>query len=396
MLAWSDADPAPRRVLSDVCGASPPRTGVVLGRSSDSSRLVPPRTAGYDQAMAARKKRHHFLPRSYLARFAIGGNVLVRRRDGTTFLADTINVAVEAGMYDLPTPTGVVSHVEDLLAVVDDAALAAMRTVDATGQPPARGSQERDALAGYLALLMGRTPEARGRHDFPARVARHLAGRPLTRELVADYLEEVHLRFKPSDAEVEGAFTMVQVAMQDPSTLTKASSLDMMLGSVPEIYAVIDRMHWAVEHDRKGRLFTSDAPVVMWRTPSPRDAFEGVGLSNAEEVRFPLDPAKLLVLTHRRRPVDSRMSGERARSVNAETAAACYDFIVARPDRREAAQQVRMAAHRPAMRFNVGPGYEVEPDGKRRRMEGEILHFWIPRHDDLDAPRRSQPKRTRP
>jgi hypothetical protein len=345
--------------------------------------------------MASRRKRQHFLPRSYLERFAMGGNVLVRRRDRTVFLADTVNVAVEAGMYDVPTPSGVSSHVEDLLAIVDSAAAAAMQAVDGTERPPVRGSQEREALGAFMALLMTRTPEARERSDFPARVAKYLAGRPLTRELIAEYLETVHLRFKPSDVEVEGAFTMVDVARQDPWLMTKASSIDLMLGSVAQLYSVIDAMEWSVETDRKGRLITSDAPVVMWRTPTERDAYEGVGLNNAEEVRFPLDPSKLLVLSHRPRPITSRMSGERVRAVNAETAAACYSFIVARPDRQHAAEKLRMAAHRPAMRFNVGPGYQEGPDGKLAKMQGDILHFWIPRRDNVDRPDPQRKQRRR-
>ena len=353
------------------------------------------RRNGARPAQRPRKKRHHFLPRSYLDRFALDGNVLVRRRDGTVFFADTINVAVEAGMYDVPTLSGISSHVEDLLAIVDSAAAEAMKAMDATERAPTRDSGEREALGAYLALLMTRTPEARERSDFPARVSKFLAGRPLTRELVAEYLEKVHLRIKPRDSEVEGAYTMVEVAMQDPSLMTKASSMDLMLGSVAQLYSVLDGMAWSVETDRKRRLITSDAPVVMWRTPTPRDAYEGVGLNNAEEVRFPLDPSKLLVLTHRRQPSTSRMSGERVRAVNAETAAACYGFIVARPDRQGAAEKLRMAAHRPAMRFNVGPGYQEGPDGKVTKMEGEILHFWIPRRDDLDRPPARQPKRHR-
>lgn len=44
-------------------------------------------------------KRHHFVPRVYLDRFALDGLVHVRRRDGGAFNANPVNVAVECGFY---------------------------------------------------------------------------------------------------------------------------------------------------------------------------------------------------------------------------------------------------------------------------------------------------------
>lgn len=342
-----------------------------------------------------RTKRQHFVPRSYLDRFAVGGNVLVRRRDGAVFESDTINVAVEAGMYDVPTPSGISTAIEDALAVVDGAAVNAMRAIDESARPPAAGSEQRYTLSVYLALLMTRSPEARERAGFPARVVEFLGGRALTRELVAEYLEKVHLREKPRDAEVEGAHTLVSVAMQDPETLTRAATMDLMLGSVSELRPAVDAMNWAIEFDRKGRLMTSDSPVVLWRAPTRRDAFEGVGVNNAEEVRFPLDPTKILVLSQRSGATTSRMSGERARAVNADTAVACHNFVVGRLDRRAAIERLRIGDHRPVMRFNVAPGFQREADGTVTKTDSEIVHFWIPRRDQTQMPPPVRPRRRR-
>jgi hypothetical protein len=44
-------------------------------------------------------------------------------------------------------------------------------------------------------------------------------------------------------------------------------------------------MQWAIEVDRKERLITADQPVVIWKAPSPRDRFEGVGVQTADAVR---------------------------------------------------------------------------------------------------------------
>lgn len=329
--------------------------------------------------MAARPKRQHFVPRAYLERFAAGGTVLVRRRDGGVFEANPRNVAVEAGMYDLPAPGGGRSTaVEVGLASIDGAAVLAFREVDATERPPAVGSETRSALSVFLALQMTRTPEQRERAAFPERVAEYAGGREVTRELVAEFLEKVHLRFRPSDREVEGALTFATVALQDRQAISHAATLALMFAAVREAVPLINAMNWSLEADRKERLITSDSPVVVWRKPSLRDKFMGVGIMNADELRFPLDPGKQLVLSRKSRATSARISGDRARSCNADVALASHQFIVGRPDRRSALQALPLPKHRPVLRFNVAPGVEVGPDGREEPM-GDIYHAWVPR-----------------
>jgi Protein of unknown function (DUF4238) len=59
-----------------------------------------------------RRKRHHYLPESYLKVWADeAGQVAVRRRDRTaTFCTTTRNVAVEADLYALPPPKAPTTH----------------------------------------------------------------------------------------------------------------------------------------------------------------------------------------------------------------------------------------------------------------------------------------------
>jgi hypothetical protein len=64
---------------------------------------------------------------------------------------------------------------------------------------PPPGSEEGAALTVYLSLQMTRTPELRERIQFPLRVAEFLGGRDLTRELMAEFLEEIHLDFPPAE-----------------------------------------------------------------------------------------------------------------------------------------------------------------------------------------------------
>src|SRR5439155_7087519 len=143
-----------------------------------------------------RPKRHHFVPRAYLDRFAGGDIVLVRRRDSKTFKANPVNVAVECGFYDVEIEGAKSSLVEELLARIDGPALAAMQSIDRTGRPPADGTEERLILAVFLALQNTRTPEQRERVLFPQRLADYVVGRGVTREVVPERLEPAHRAFR--------------------------------------------------------------------------------------------------------------------------------------------------------------------------------------------------------
>ncbi len=159
-------------------------------------------------------KRHHYVPRNYLERFALGDQVFVRRRDGATFTTNCINVAVESGFYDVELAGGGKSkHVEKILADIEAATADVFRTIDNTMAAPPPGAEARQILSVYLALQMTRTPEQRERTLFPERLATYLGGRELTRELVAAYLEDHHLEFAPSDNEVGAAFDFASVAL---------------------------------------------------------------------------------------------------------------------------------------------------------------------------------------
>jgi hypothetical protein len=53
-----------------------------------------------------RAKRHHYVPASYLTRFGEGGKVLVRPRGRRMYVTSVINVAVEAGFYEVRDAEG--------------------------------------------------------------------------------------------------------------------------------------------------------------------------------------------------------------------------------------------------------------------------------------------------
>lgn len=321
-------------------------------------------------------KRHHTVQKAYLDRFADNGQVYVRRRDGKSFSSGTVNVAVEVGFYDISDASGNRSTaVETHLNTIEGPAMTALSRIDDTGQPPAKGTPDRWALARYLGLQSTRTPEWRDRTLFPARVAEYAGGREITRDLVAEYLAEKHLGFRPSENEASAAFDFISEAIGSPETLTREYSITMMLQGTEEIAPILHELSWTLESDRKARLITSDAPFIIWRKPSIRDKFEGVGITNAEEVRFPLDPGKQLVLSHRARTSTARIESGRVRECNAYAASACHRFVIAHPRNSGLANSVELTSRRPVIRFNTGPLYSEEGE----RLDGEVLHAWVPR-----------------
>jgi hypothetical protein len=95
----------------------------------------------------------------YLDRFGDDGQVFVRRRGRSTVVSNTINVAVEAGFYDLDVTPPNPKHVEELLSDVEGATALVFRELDDSGEAPSPSSAERETLAAYLALQMSRRPE---------------------------------------------------------------------------------------------------------------------------------------------------------------------------------------------------------------------------------------------
>lgn len=324
-------------------------------------------------------KRHHFVPKAYLDRFAVADKVLVRRRGGRVFSANPINVAVESGFYDLISQSGHrSSEVEHMLADLDGEAIEALRRVDRRGCPPEPGTGDRQILARFLALQTTRTPEQRERVEFPARLLAWANGADITLDAVRTYLRQIHLKSTPSDREVQAAFDYVTIAMAEPKASGREFSIGMMLKSVASLAPVIAGLHWTLEVDRKQQLITSDVPLVIWRRPSPRDRFEGVGLTNADELRFVLDPGQQLVLTRRTRTATARITAERARACSADAGRSCHNFVVGSPRQSSLIRGIPLSAHRPVLRFNIGPMY-VPSAGGLQKTDKEVLHTWIQR-----------------
>jgi hypothetical protein len=297
-------------------------------------------------------------------------------------------VAAETGFYNIPDGMGGVSpEVEHGLANVESMTVSVFRAIDASGIPPGVRDADSATLALFVGLQAARTTHNRESALFPQQVLAWAAGRPLTHELMAEYLETEYLGFTPHDREIDAALTYVQVAQGAPETLTQEWAVEMMLRSALEFSKQVLRLHWSIEHDRRREFITSDTPVVLWRKPSHQDEYRGLGISTAAEVRIPLDPGKQLVMSRRPRRPSHDVAVHRVRRSNADMAAACHRLIVGAPTNREVGAH-RLDRLRPPLRFMVGPGVEVGPDGIERPMRGDILQAWAPRSSRVGRPRR--------
>lgn len=331
--------------------------------------------------MMSEPKRHHFVPKFYLARWSIDDVLAVRRRDGGQFEANPTKVAVVNGFYDFRADDGEVSkEVERFLAqAVEGPAASAFESIDVTGRPPVLGSDERQAIAAFIAFQMVRTPERRAEMMLAESVAEFLAGRQLTDELMAEYLETVHLGFKPSKREARAAAMWIgyQLYQLDPGTTEM--TMEIMYNTATTLTPLLQAMHWSVAVDRKERVITADQPVLIWKRPSTRDAYMGVGIQTADEIRLPLDPGKQLVLRHRPRPEAVRMSSDDVTACNSDIAARCHAFVVASPRQRAIMAALPLRERGPAIRFDVGFRYERDEHGRLIRTDDEILHTWLAR-----------------
>lgn len=341
--------------------------------------------------MAARPvsepKRHHHVPRAYLDRFAADGKVRVRRRDGTVHETSPINVAVESGFYDVTLEDQSKSKtVERALTDVENTAWAAFDAIDRTNRPPQ--GRDREALADFIALQMTRTTRHREMALFPKRVTHWAGDREITRDLVRKYLATQHLGHEPEDGEVEGAFVHVTQHLADPTVVTHEWAIEMMLENAVLIMQRVLALHWTVEVDPKERFFTSDVPVIPWRKPTRRDHLEGLGVDNAAELRFPLDPRKMLVMSKRERRPVIEVHDVRTRRANAAMASACHRFIVGNPMNRAELDVHHLDRWRPAVRFNVGPLFIPGASGELQKQRGDVVQSWVPRGSGYGRPKR--------
>lgn len=334
----------------------------------------------YRRCMAApttsEPKCHHYLPQTYVAAWRGAADaVTVRRRDSSrTFDTGTAVVGVERHLYG----KGAAAVWREKNFGLLESQWPALRTeLVTTGH--AHG-QNKTKIATFMALQVARTREHLLRTTVSAELAAFTDERPISQAKVKDFFR-VHLRQEAGDAEVEAAWSLVnyELSLGIPS-IDEAFSISMDV-AIRHMAPLFENLHWRVEQTRDPVLWTSDRPVMPWRPPSERDAFEGVGYQDADEIRMPLSPTAVLIAQRRYATGLRQVTSSRFHDYNGDIARQCYEFVVCTPGRKSRLEKLELADRRPAVRFHVGPGFEVGPDGTETRTN-DVLHSWVPLRDD--------------
>jgi hypothetical protein len=328
--------------------------------------------------MATRSIRAHYVPIAYLGAWAdSSAQVAMRRRVSSEVrITNVVNVAVERGGYG----RGQVGQArEDMFGQLEDTWPSLRQELLSDGGYVRQPTREKVAL--FAAVQFVRTREHAALPRFLADFAAYSTQRPVEREAIRAFLAERHLKFEPTEAEVEGAWTIASVGLNDQEPPTIDDTLGIGLSvAIREVGPRLAGRRWSVEHCTKPILFTSDRPVMCWRPPSGRDAIEGIGIDTADEIRLPVTPNDLLVM--RSDGVDEtvrRVQPRRFQRVNTAVGSQCQEQVLAHRSQITQLEALRLADHRPTVRFNVAPGFRSLPDGTHEPM-GDIVHTWTPTH----------------
>ncbi|TKK88132.1 DUF4238 domain-containing protein [Herbidospora galbida] len=330
-----------------------------------------------------RRKRHHYLPESYLLSWADDREqVMVRRRDrNQPFPSAITNVAVEAGLYAIPTPDGPDDSVEVALSDIEGP-LSNHLAVLREERTPSKNSDTRWEISYLIALQLVRTPEHMGRMMFPEAAAKSTGESPISRNGMRRFLAERYLGEDPEEGELQGALTFANYLLSKEAP-TKEEIMASAFRLAEEEYAPrLTKMAWSVERSPKHPFITTDRPVAAWRRDPHNLERIGAGLESADEVHFPLGPNDLLVLRPRFPEKRYIVEPERAKQVNRHLSTSCYQMAISRLDDVDELTRVPLSHIRPALRFNLGPLFTEGVNGNLLPTGREILHMYVPYGDN--------------
>ena len=295
--------------------------------------------------------------------------VAYRRRDSSTAITpNIINVAVDSGIYG----TGELAEsreefFQQLEEEWEGLRQELLTSGDLTGQ-------RRSLLSVYTAIQLSRTLKHVDQTSFACNVAALTEERPIPKSAVRQYLAELDDGSEPDEAEVDAAWTFVvgSPGIPTPDEVLKVA----MHVAVDKSAPALEAMHWRVETFGKPALMTSDCPVTAWRRTNPGEPERGVGIGNADEVRFPLSPTALLVLTPTPVPASPQSPDRRFVEVNRETCRQCHQFVVATVQYKARLDNLQLAPRGPRLRFRSGPLYRRNAYGIDEPMGGDVIHMY--------------------
>jgi len=226
------------------------------------------------------------------------------------YTTNTQNAAVETGFYDFILPDGTLSlAAEHGLSRLEAAAADAMKRLTPREFPPT--PDDRAVIAAFLAVLLARRPEVRDSHRATLAYLKDVAGESgLDEAGVKELLDRSNI--------------------QEPD---QNRDVGLLLAIAPRLVPYAEAKTWILGYRKDAGFITSDHPLVyLMRSPEPTRF--GVGLLTADEVYFPVDRDRVLILLNSDAGTSEQVvevAAKDVRSVNGLQTDASYKYVFQHP-----------------------------------------------------------------
>lgn len=309
-----------------------------------------------DPAAEPQKKRHHYIPITYLTRFTDPeGRVVAYQKDEPEKVLRLApkSIAFERYYYSQPLPEGGRDNntLEDLFSTFESDWPGVVEALERGRETPAH----LDALFNFLGLLRSRTPAARDAYE-------HYLAHTVKRTAK---LMDKWGQLPPPPEGLEDLLDHIDVAI-DPHM-----SLHAMPVMMQALALVFERIGFEVVHNEtRDDFVTSDNPVAYFDPDQPEDGMRPFDLrrdTGRIEFLCPISP-RLLIRGRSELPIlrpGMRMghvrvtSGSEVRRVNRMTARFAYRFVFAANTGLEAFV-ARYAALSPGIAFETAEAGDGE------------------------------------
>lgn len=327
---------------------------------------------------------HHYVPQFYLRAFADGKDRVARisKEAGEVDLISVKRAAAEIDFNRIELPSGEVSYeIEHMLSWVENGAAPAIRRIRKGEFPPS--DRDKDGLAGFLGLQFARGRNTRDGHQLVEEwmlrfLARERFGDP---DRARQSLRE-STGGEPTDEEVAVMVRTVTEPDAYEVVVPDTNSIKIMLSVSSQAMLYLFNITWSCLRFGHPLLVTSDTPVHTWSKPTETPNVMGTGLVTSDEVRFPVGPRAILVLTPEGPSLHADLGDEWAWQMNLNTIATAYRWIFAPPghpnlDRiadlaREAPPsgiQIDAFGERTVLRREASPGQQMPRSADRQSTD---------------------------
>jgi hypothetical protein len=301
-------------------------------------------------------RRIHLVSQCHIRQFAVADFVVLRGSDGAQDAPDrrVASVGWRPGWWG--SDADLARGVEELLGTTEDRATPILREINIRWP---LGRDDRAQLAEFVAIHVVRGPAWRSAYDM---ASMNSMGQQLRRDHWGEHVERMAF------AEFVG----------DP---LRAAA---MLKDVPRIASILMSMCWTLVQFDEPLIGSCDQPVVWYPLLRPQRqvpirAIPRSGFMDTVEVRFPIDPWRLLLLSWAPQPdMDDPVVGEfrHAADVNRSTDAQADRDWFYRPGSVPpflAAPRLDWACE--PLSYDLVPGYtlDVATTSRRRADAGRLL-----------------------